>query len=274
MLQRHTAQSPMSPILPTPLTESAEPVLRVLSLNIQVGLSTNGYHHYLLNAWKHLLPSAGVRANLDRIAQLVSGYDVVALQEADAGSLRTQALNQVEYLARRGGFVNWHAAVNRDLGPFAQHCLGCLSKLPLRVIRHHPLPGRVRGRGALELELQPAHGRPLRLIVTHLALSRRTRALQLGFLAELMRQHPRSLLVGDLNCEPEELLAHGPLRDCGLRSLHEFPTYPSWRPTRSIDHMLAGEGLRIRRAHVLAERLSDHLPVVTEIALDLEPPPG
>ncbi|HSW13373.1 MAG TPA: endonuclease/exonuclease/phosphatase family protein [Solimonas sp.] len=262
----------MSQDTPAPLPDAQPPLLRVLSLNIQVGLRSSGYHHYLTNAWKHLLPSPGVRANLDRIAELASAYDVVALQEADAGSLRTQALNQVEYLAKRGGFEHWHAAVNRDLGPFARHCLGCLSRVPLRLVRHHPLPGWMRGRGALELDLLPAQGAPLRLIVTHLALSRSTRTHQLNYLAGLMQQHPRSLLVGDLNCEPQELLAHGALGACGLRSLHELPTYPSWKPTRSIDHVLAGSGLRVRRAHVLAERYSDHLPVVTEIALDVESP--
>ncbi len=247
----------------------AAPLLRVLSLNIQVGMQSSGYHHYLTNSWKHLLPSRGTRLQLDRIARFASDYDVVALQEADAGSLRTQALNQVEYLAAQGGFPHWHAAVNRDLRPFAQHALGCLSRVPLQVIRHHPLPGRLRGRGALELELQPPNAQPLRLVITHLALTRGTRTLQLEYLAEVLRQHPRSLLMGDFNCEPAELAAHGVLQSCGLRSLHEMPTYPSWKPSRAIDHVLAGDGLRISRAHVLAERLSDHLPVVTEIFLDV-----
>ncbi len=253
-------------------TTPAQRSLRVLSLNIQVGMQSHGYHHYLTNAWKHLLPSRGIRTQLDRIAQLASQYDVVALQEADAGSLRTQSLNQVEYLASQGGFPHWHAAVNRDLRPFAQHALGCLSRVPLRVVRHHPLPGRLRGRGALELELQPQGSAPLRLIVTHLALTRGTRTLQLEYLAGVMQGHPRSLLVGDLNCEPAELAAHGVLQSCGLRSLHEMPTYPSWKPSRIIDHVLAGNGLHISRAHVLAERLSDHLPVVTEISLDIGAP--
>lgn len=80
---------------PTELSSTPEPVLRVLSLNIQVGLQTGGYHHYVTNAWKHFLPSRGVRAHLDRIAQFATAYDVVALQEADAGSLRTQVITEI-----------------------------------------------------------------------------------------------------------------------------------------------------------------------------------
>jgi endonuclease/exonuclease/phosphatase family metal-dependent hydrolase len=246
-------------------------VLRVLSLNIQIGLETSSYRHYLTNAWKHVLPSRGMRANLDRIAELVGQYDVVALQEADAGSLRTGQLNQVAYLAERAGFAHWHSAVNRELAPFARHCLGALSRLPMEVIRHHRLPGRIAGRGALELELRPLHNAPLRLIVAHLSLGRDCRTRQFSYLAELAADHPRTLVLGDFNCGPQELQGHAGLRDAQLRSLHMAPTFPSWNPTRSIDHVLATPGIEVRRAHVLAERLSDHLPVVTEIALQLPP---
>ncbi len=33
--------------------------LRLLSFNIQVGISTQRYHHYLTRGWQHLLPHAG-----------------------------------------------------------------------------------------------------------------------------------------------------------------------------------------------------------------------
>ena len=94
--------------------------LRVLTLNIQVGMQTAHYGHYVTGAWRHVLPSRNVRANLDRIADLAARFDLVALQEADAGSLRTAQLNQVEYLAHKAGFTHWRVAVNRNLGPFAQ----------------------------------------------------------------------------------------------------------------------------------------------------------
>lgn len=241
--------------------------LRVLTLNIQVGMQTDHYRHYFTGAWRHVLPSRQVRANLDRIAELASEYDVVALQECDAGSLRTRQLNQVEYLAHKAGFPHWRAAVNRDLRPFARHCLGCLSREPLHEVQHHTLPGRIPGRGALETELQlDGHG-PLRVIVTHLALNREARAHQLDFLGRLLQPGVDTLVVGDLNCEPRELHAHPRLRAAGLAPIHTDPTFPSWRPRRSIDHILATPNLSITQAQVLQERLSDHLPVATEIQL-------
>src|SRR3546814_1855270 len=49
---------------------SADPGrLRVLTLNIQVGMQTAHYGDYVTGAWRHVLPSRRVRANLDRIAE-------------------------------------------------------------------------------------------------------------------------------------------------------------------------------------------------------------
>ncbi len=252
-----------------PATESGHSTqrLRLLTFNMQVGMPTAHYGHYLTGAWRHLLPSKSVRRNLDRIAELARDYDVVALQEADAGSLRTASVNQIEYLAKRAGFDHWHLGVNRNLGPFAQHALGVLSRMPLSDVQHHALPGQLPGRGALEVTLQnPAH-HPLQLVIAHLALSRGTRSRQIEYLARLAREQHDTLLLGDLNCEPAELAQHPELQKLGFRVVHETPTYPSWRPRRSIDHVLAGPSVVTQTCLVLPDRLSDHLAVATEVQL-------
>lgn len=245
--------------------------VRLLSLNIQFGLQSSRYAHYVTQAWRHVLPTHGTRGILDRIAALAAPYDVVALQEADAGSLRSARLNQVAHLAERAGFPYWHAAVTRDLRPFAQHCLGCLSRWPLRAVHYHALPGWLPGRGALEVEIRPTGCEALRLVIVHLALGRRARARQLSFLAKLIRDRTDTIVLGDLNCGTRELAAHGGVRDSGLRGVHDgHHTFPSWRPTRALDHILVTPTVEVIGATVLEERLSDHLAVATEIRLRLE----
>lgn len=241
--------------------------LRVLTLNIQVGMQTAHYGDYVTGAWRHVLPSRRVRANLDRIAELASGFDLVALQEADAGSLRTAQLNQVEYLARRAGFEHWQVAVNRNLGPFAQHCLGFLSRHPLLETCHHALPGRVRGRSALTATITPPGNAPLHVIVTHLALSRTSRQRQLDYLARVAPATGELLMLGDLNCEAAELRQHALLRERALQPLDGAATFPSWKPQRRLDHVLATPGLRVSHCHVVPTPLSDHLAVAAELHL-------
>ncbi|PTU31133.1 endonuclease/exonuclease/phosphatase family protein [Stenotrophobium rhamnosiphilum] len=250
--------------------EGSADTVRLLSLNIQVGLNSSRYWHYLTHAWRHVLPTRSAQLNLDRIAKLVSRYDIVALQEADAGSLRTSQLNQVAHLAERAGFPYWHSAVTRDLRPFAQHCLGCLSRWPLENVKYHALPGWLPGRGALEVEVQPEGREPLRLFIVHLALGRRVRKQQLHFISTLIHDRIDTIVLGDLNCDESELTIHDGLRNAGLRGVHKNHTFPSWRPSRALDHILVTPTVEVLTATVLEERLSDHLPVATEIRLRLE----
>ena len=71
--------------------------LRLLSYNIQSGLTTRKYSQYLTRSWKHLVPVPSRMANLDGIARVLKGYDIVALQEVDAGSLVIQADERVPH---------------------------------------------------------------------------------------------------------------------------------------------------------------------------------
>ena len=72
-----------------PHAACAESTLKLLSFNIQVGIDTNAYRQYFTKGWKHVLPHESRAKNLSRIADLVSAYDVVGLQEIDGGSIRS-----------------------------------------------------------------------------------------------------------------------------------------------------------------------------------------
>ena len=98
----------------------------MLSYNIQTGISYHHYGHYLTRSWRYLMPHGTRRKNLDGIAGCLDAYDVVALQESDAGSLRTGFTNQTEYLARQSCFPYWLDQTNRHLGHFAKHSNGLL----------------------------------------------------------------------------------------------------------------------------------------------------
>ena len=89
--------------------------IRLLSYNIQAGISTARYRHYITHSWKHVLPHAQRFSNLDRIGQLVKEYDIVGLQELDAGSLRSGYVNLTEYLSEKSGLPFWYDQTNRRI---------------------------------------------------------------------------------------------------------------------------------------------------------------
>ncbi|AXQ46257.1 endonuclease/exonuclease/phosphatase family protein [Pseudomonas vlassakiae] len=239
--------------------------LRLLSFNIQVGISTERYRHYLTRSWQHLLPHTGRAGNLQKIGQLLSDFDLVALQEADGGSLRSGYVNQVEHLAQLGSFPYWYQQLNRNLGRFAQHSNGVLSRLKPQRLEDHPLPGPA-GRGAILVRFGEGED-ALIVVMMHLALGAKTRALQLGYIRELIGGYRHQVLMGDMNTHATDLLEHSPLRDLGLIAPQVEATFPSWRPQRCLDHILLSSSLTLERVEVLAQPISDHLPVAVEIRL-------
>ncbi len=243
----------------------ADGLLRLLSFNIQVGISTERYRHYVTRGWQHMLPHPGRAVNLQRIAALLGDFDLVALQEVDGGSLRSGFINQVEHLAKLGSFPYWYQQLNRNYGRFAQHSNGLLSRLQPSLLEDHPLPGPA-GRGAILLRFGEGDD-ALAVVMMHLALGARTRTRQLAYIRELIGQYRHLVLMGDMNTHVADLLLYSPLRDLGLMAPQLEATFPSWRPQRCLDHILLSSELRLERVSVLNQPISDHLPVAVEIRL-------
>ncbi len=242
--------------------------LKLLSYNIQVGVASSRYRHYVTHSWKHVLPHSASFSNLDRIAHLLNDFDIVALQEVDAGSLRSLFVNQVEYLAHKSRFPFWYHQTNRNLGKIAQASNGLLSKIEPSDITDHKLPGFFPGRGAIAVQYGQAKN-PLILLLAHLALGKRTRMRQLAYLADVANQYKHVVLMGDMNCELDsqemQTLFNSTKLICPTTETSH--TFPSWRPFCKLDHILVTPTLKVTHTSVLNHAISDHLPVALEIKL-------
>jgi endonuclease/exonuclease/phosphatase family metal-dependent hydrolase len=241
--------------------------IRVMSYNIQVGISTGNYRHYVTNSWKHVLPFRNRKINLQSIGNFISDFDLVGLQEVDAGSLRTGFLNQTQFLASVAEFPHWHQKTNRNLGKIAKHSMGLLSRYPASLARHHRLPSRIPGRGALEVHI--GHGEnPLVVILLHLSLSKKARMDQLEYIAGVVSTHKHVVVMGDMNCPPDSDELCLLVEQTGLQEpLHYEHTYPSWNPISSFDHIFVTPTLEVREIKVYRRFFSDHLPVCAQIRI-------
>ncbi|WP_257286320.1 endonuclease/exonuclease/phosphatase family protein [Endozoicomonas sp. SESOKO1] len=241
--------------------------LKLLSFNIQVGINTQQYRHYLTRSWQHILPHANRLATLDRIAGVLPDFDVVALQEADGGSIRSNFINQTEYLALKGHFPYWYHQINRNLGKLAQHSNGLLSRFEPVSLEDHKLPGLIPGRGAIVARFgNPAE--PLTVVMMHLALSKRARNIQLSYIRDVVQHNQHVVLMGDMNTHADQLLNDSPLKETSLHAAHWGQnTFPSWQPKRSLDHILISPSLIVHRFGVINTPITDHLPVSVEIQI-------
>ena len=240
--------------------------LRLLSYNIQAGIDTRRYREYVTNGWKHLLPSRGRLRNLNLIAEMIRGYDLVSLQEVDSGSLRSGFVDMTEYLAQRSGYPHWFRQINRDMGVLGQHSNGFLSRLkPTRVSNHRLPPGN--GRGAMLVEFGTG-AEALVVCSLHLALGRRVRSRQLDFINELVGAYRHVVVMGDLNACSDSSEVRSFIAKTGLSEpVCKQATFPSWRPVRRIDHILVSPAIEITHTQVVDYPLSDHLPIRVELVL-------
>jgi endonuclease/exonuclease/phosphatase family metal-dependent hydrolase len=253
----------------TTSTETASTQLRVLSCNILAGGSVKRYREYVTHSWKHVLPT-GKRANLDGLAEILPGFDLVALQEADFGSLRSGFLNQTQYLAENAGFPYWSHQPNRKVAKVAASSNGLLSKLKPSEILDYPLPGRIRGRGVLWVRYGSGE-QSLVVLIAHLSLGPQARAHQLGYITELLEGHPNALLIGDLNTPIESPELRTLFKRTSLVPPSRPPaTFPSWAPNRAIDHILGSSTIEVDELRTLPHLVSDHLPIAATIRLPMQ----
>ena len=240
--------------------------LQLLSCNILAGGSVRRYRDYVTHSWKHVLPT-GKRANLDVLARVIGEFDLVGLQEADAGSLRSGFLNQTQYLAEAAEFPFWSHQPNRRVSHLATSSNGLLARMQPDEVLDYPLPGRIPGRGALWARFGEGEN-ALVVVIAHLSLGPAARMRQLAFIAELIGQHPNVVLMGDLNTPPGSVELRMLYSRTALEPANESPaTFPSWRPTRAIDHILVSGSIEVERRWALSHPVSDHLPVAASIRL-------
>ncbi|KHF25199.1 endonuclease/exonuclease/phosphatase family protein [Solemya velum gill symbiont] len=245
---------------------AGEQRIRLLSYNIQSGLQTASPREYITKGWKHFFPHPEKQENLDLISKLVVDFDIVGLQEVDAGSLRSSFLDQTAYLAHRADFPYWNKQVNRNVGPLAQYSNGFLSRIRPMETHTYSLPG-LPGRGAILVDYGEGDEQ-FSVVFLHLALSRHGRLRQLSFVSDLIASRKHIAVMGDLNCPTDsgslvDFMAKNGLKDatCGA------PTYPSWQPVRKIDHIFLSDSLDTDTPHVIDFPLSDHLPVSVDVVL-------
>jgi len=240
--------------------------LRLLSCNIQAGSSTQRYRDYVSRSWSHVLP-AGKRDNLVAIAGLCKDYDIVGLQESDAGSLRSGFTNQTHRIAEMAGFPFWSHQPNRRVGGITHSANGLLSRERPTEVLDYALPGRVAGRGCLLAHFD-ASGERFTLAVAHLSLGQQSRHKQLDFLAEVLADAKHAVLMGDFNCGPDAPEMQRLYRNTRLQPPAVFTaTFPSWKPVKAIDHILCSADLLAEAPKALPAGRSDHLAVGLELAL-------
>ena len=208
--------------------------------------------------------------HLEAIIQFLKqeSADVIGLIEVDAGSYRSERKNQAEEIAEALGhyhtYKSKYPAQNKllqNLPILGKQGNAFISKDTIKQEKFHYVTRGMK-RLVIELELENVV-----ILLVHLALSYKARHEQLTELKRLVHSVNKPCIVaGDFNAfkgheelelfrEAADLLNAGPV---------DSVTYPSWKPTRSLDFILHTPDIEIKDFRIPQVYYSDHLPLVVE----------
>lgn len=241
--------------------------VKVATYNVHRCIGTDGRHDPM---------------RVGRVLQEIKA-DIIGLQEVDTGlfckRLRkpvglgnaSVSCHQLAYLAEVTGYQAIEGLVMQKRSGLFGNAL--LTAHPVKAIRRIDLTvrgGRQR-RGALDVDLE-IHGRPLRVIVTHLGLALHERYFQIRRLIRALGtdRHQRILMMGDFNIFSTVFPRFRRLQ----RRLGPVPlvtTFPAFLPLLPLDRIWVQprDHLVSVEAHntPLSRMASDHLPLTARIQL-------
>ncbi len=258
---------------PAARSSHAGPLLRVATYNIHKGVRGVGPRRRLEI---HNL-GLGIEA-LD--ADLVCLQEVRLYHQRDARHFARTLLGwpdagQAEFLAPEGYDVAYRSnAVTRH----GEHGNALLSRWPIGEVGHHDVSDhRFEQRGLLHVPVH-WHGIAVHAVVAHFGLVHSSRVRQVDRLARFIATEVPAdvplLVAGDYNDWGEKL--DPAMAAIGLRRAAAGPvlaqrTFPSRVPVFALDRVYV-RGLRCVSATVPRgkgwARMSDHLPLLVELALD------
>jgi endonuclease/exonuclease/phosphatase family metal-dependent hydrolase len=220
-----------------------------------------------------------------RIAEVIDrcNPDIVALQELDAGLVRTEMIDQAHLIAQTLEMsFHFHSSIQVKEGGYGN---AVLSRSPVRLVKAgalptEPLKASFERRGAVWTEVE-LPGCNIQVLATHFGLNRKERIRQAeAITGPEWLGHPECLspaiLCGDFNTLPGTQpyrLINRHLHDVQRNLKGERPkgTWPVQLPFMRIDHLFITPDLKVRNVSIprtaLTRLASDHLPLIVMLEL-------
>ncbi len=237
-----------------PVRQYSAVELRVLTYNIHIGIDMDN------------------KLNLEKTAKVIKDLnpDIVALQEVDRFTDRTNRIDQPEVLSELTGmYVVFGKTVDRSGGDYG---IAILSRFPIESSEYTELPNtepaKLEDRGALKVKLHLNEENRFSFICTHFCHeSEARRILQARKINELFVSDDDEIIIlgGDFNAAPSAS-SIATLKEKWFDSTSKEFTFPSPKPTVKIDYIFyrGNDALQVKETQVVPDLVtSDHRPVLT-----------
>ena len=200
--------------------------------------------------------------NYERVANVIrkTGADIVALQELDSATIRSNGVSVLNELAKLTGMVaTYRASIDYQGGKYG---IGILTRQKPLKVEGMSLPGREEQRSVVLVEMKNYV-----LACTHFSLTQADRIKSVELIDSLTKDLKKPVfLAGDLNATPASTEIKAFSQNWEFLSDTTRLTIPANRPTSCIDYIMArkqaGHTFKVLSTVVENEPVaSDHLPV-------------
>lgn len=211
--------------------------------------------------------------DLSRAAAIINELkaDLVALQEIDNGTRRTDGVDQAKRLGELTGMHHaFGSFFDYDGGEYG---MAILSRYPLKEVTNHRLPAGSEPRTSLAVVVQPfADGPEVVFVGVHFYQTAEQRLAQAARLLEVLGDETRPVIVaGDFNSRPDSPVLELFATDWTIPDKGEdHLTFSSDRPRIEIDYLMfrPREAFIVKQIDVLDEPVvSDHRPVLMDVTV-------
>ena len=208
------------------------------------------------------------KTDYDRVAAVIQAIhpEVVALQELDSVTTRSNGVNVLKILAEKCGMKYVYGASMPYRG--GKYGIGILSRETPLNNSFQSLQGREEKRGLLMAEFKD-----YLLFCTHFSLTEADRAMSVQLINQKAKElHKIIFLAGDLNASPESEAIYS-LSKYWINLSGKQPTFPSSEPKECIDYIwginCCDFTYKIIRQEVPPEKIaSDHRPVFVDVIIN------
>jgi endonuclease/exonuclease/phosphatase family metal-dependent hydrolase len=234
--------------------------MKIMTLNIHSGVNWQGQY------------------DIDSLARFIAeaNPDIVALQEVDrVWSNRSQFVDICAELAQRLQMMfTFSASLARNQGYFGNEIL---SKYPVVQAWAEKMPGKLEARSFVFSQVIIS-GIRVNLLNTHLGLSDEDRIVQVESIIKFLNQiDGPTVITGDFNGTSEDK-AVALLRNefFDIQSHTEQASQGTFRSKDGsigdrMDYILTSPEFTLKRFEVVDNLLSDHLPLIAELELRVNP---
>lgn len=210
--------------------------------------------------------------DLDRAAALIRRLrpDLVALQEIDSATTRTDRIDQA---SRLGALTGMHSVFGGFM-PYREGAYGMavLSRFPILEVRNHRLPNGEEPRTALAVRVKPDGDAELVFVGIHLYRTEEERVAQIDRLLQVLGAEAAPIvLAGDFNSQPASRVMRHVAERFALPTKRGNPmTFPSDSAAREIDFIAFHPEpvFEVLEYRVIDEPVtSDHRPVLMVVRM-------